>query len=250
MWQNYFIDLLNASINEMKKRNSSLSLRAYAQRVGISPGYLSEVLSGKRKVSKERARFIADKAQFPRAAQDRLNDLIDRNDGQSRRYLLRGEDIQLMTDIDYYRLIAAFEVLSIPCTRNEVLELLKIDPKKLDALLTTLTRIKIVRISGENLFWTRNTVTTTDDVPSEEIKNFHRRMLSETPRALALPVDEREFTSVIFGGTKSKISNGKKTIRNLRDLVVESMASSDDDCVYQLSIQLIPLSEARKAPRR
>lgn len=45
---NRALEILHKKVEEAKSRNSSMSLRDFAQRVGISSGALSEILKGKR----------------------------------------------------------------------------------------------------------------------------------------------------------------------------------------------------------
>ncbi len=53
--------LMNESFVELRLRNSSFSLRAYAQKLGLAPSAVSEIMKGKRKVSSKMAEKIADK---------------------------------------------------------------------------------------------------------------------------------------------------------------------------------------------
>ncbi len=64
--------LMNESFVELRLRNASFSLRAYAQKLGLAPSAVSEIMKGKRKVSSKMAEKIADKLNISPGARAEL----------------------------------------------------------------------------------------------------------------------------------------------------------------------------------
>ena len=54
-------DVIQLKFDEIKNRSAQFTLRAFADRLGVSPGALSEILAGKRAVTKKTAERIANR---------------------------------------------------------------------------------------------------------------------------------------------------------------------------------------------
>lgn len=57
-WQTQFTEQIQNIFKDHKAKNSRYSMRSFAKKVGVSPGALSEIMQGKRKVTTERAEMI------------------------------------------------------------------------------------------------------------------------------------------------------------------------------------------------
>jgi uncharacterized protein (TIGR02147 family) len=55
---------LKTRLEKLQEKNKSYSMRAFAAKIGLSPGGLTQILSGKKKLSAERAHLIADHLQL------------------------------------------------------------------------------------------------------------------------------------------------------------------------------------------
>lgn len=58
---NRSIEILLQKLEDAKIRNPRMSLRGFAQRIGLSPGGLSEILSGKRALSHSTKKKVAER---------------------------------------------------------------------------------------------------------------------------------------------------------------------------------------------
>lgn len=243
MWRPYFVQLMNEAFESARSRNKAFSLRSFARVLGVSPGFLSEILRNKRDIRPERAVEVAERAKVPEQALRRLRVLALDEPGDDHHYVLTGKDVQLLTDPVYYRVLSAFEVLPHPCTQADILKLLGGDGERLTKTIELLCRLELIEQEGEKLFWLGRNVKTTEDIASEQIRAFHRETIGGVIDSLSLPVEEREITTVIFAGSEGLMPAAKKDIRKFRELLVENMEGQRSDRVYQLSIQLVPVSK-------
>src|SRR5580704_15900576 len=105
--------ILRTKLDEVRTKNPSFSIRAFSNRVGLSPATLSRILNGKRRVSKKLALKVSDKLML---------------DPQERSELLEhfptvGNALKDEVDLSYLRLTAdqyqivadwrAFAILSL-----------------------------------------------------------------------------------------------------------------------------------------
>ena len=51
--------ILNKKLDELKSKNPSYSLRAFARKLNVTPSALSEIINGKRRVSEKKAQSLA-----------------------------------------------------------------------------------------------------------------------------------------------------------------------------------------------
>ena len=65
-------DLIKDEYTKRKQRNESYSLRAFAQALGLSIAGLSQILSGKKELSQDRAVIIAKKLKLSPEQTDQL----------------------------------------------------------------------------------------------------------------------------------------------------------------------------------
>lgn len=96
--QQIFRETLFRKFNEIKERNGSYSLRAFAKRLSMAPGALSEIFNAKRKVSRNLALEILDKVPVSVDEREAVN-------------LKMMEEIRL-AELDNYRPKTRAEVLS------------------------------------------------------------------------------------------------------------------------------------------
>ncbi|HRO66472.1 MAG TPA: TIGR02147 family protein, partial [Pseudobdellovibrionaceae bacterium] len=91
-------------------------------------------------------------------------------------------------------------------------------------------------------------VSTTEDIPDESIRKFHRDSLTLSQAALkTLPQQRREFTSVTFSSTQDKLELAKKEIRKFREHLSNKLSTPVRDEVYQLQICFYPLTDWEKS---
>lgn len=242
MWSSSFSQALSDAFEKARKRNKSISLRGYAQRLGIAPGMLSEIIRERRVISFERALEICEKAELDSAAIENIRRLHDNSTGAKARVTLGAQAADLVLNPHYYQLLCALEILPAPATIADVARFLEMKTDDLSPIVDTLAKLEVIDVKGKTLAWRGNYLTMAEDVPNKKIQAFHRSTLIEAAEGLDLPVAEREYTSVTFAGTKRQIEIAKKMIRKLRDQLPEAMRGSDPDTVYRLSVQLSPLS--------
>jgi plasmid maintenance system antidote protein VapI len=242
MWQRYFSQVLQNSFDRAREQNPKLSLRAYARQLDVSPSVLSELLRDQRKISGKRALEIASAAQMDSSVLEQLRKNIQSKPEPSSRQLLSSEAVDLVMNPLYYRLLCALEILPTPTTLPDAAAFLDVENKDLRAIAKKLEKLEVVKLEGNQIFWQGRHITTTEDIPSKKIQAFHKDTLREAAFDLKIPVDEREYTSVTFAGCVQRLLDAKNHIRSFRDTLSDSMRDSKPNRVYQLSIQLRPVS--------
>jgi transcriptional regulator with XRE-family HTH domain len=249
MWESHLIRLLKSRFEAAAKKNPGFSLRAFARRIGLSPGALSEIMRRKRGISAERALDIVDRLGLEDAELARFRHLVLRDNADSR-MLLSAEAFKLISRWYYSAIISLFNLDQPPQNTEEIAETLALDLETAKEAVERLIDYHLLhRDEDGRVSATGQHFITKEDVPSEIVCQAHREGLELAARALnQYGVGEREFTSIVFDASKDSLREGKNEIRRFRDNLTEIMQSSDRDTVYRLNIQLFPLTKPKAKP--
>lgn len=240
---------MSDAMAQAKARNARLSLRAYAKSIDLAPGMLSEIVRRKRVISFPLAISICERAQVGPDEIQELRRLHDDVQNKKQRRILSMNVAELILDPDYYRFLCALEILPAPVSQADLVSFLSLSKERVEQLASVLSDLEVIELDGKNVRWLGAYLTVEENISNKSIQNFHRRNLESAIEGLSLPIEEREYTSVIFAGTDALMSEGKSAIREWRTSLSEKMRGASPDRIYQLSIELRPVSPkaAKKA---
>ncbi|MEO0336780.1 MAG: TIGR02147 family protein [Pseudomonadota bacterium] len=121
----------------------------------------------------------------------------------------------------------------------------KVSKLHVEAALEDLMELGLIERREDRFEQVQGALTIPDEVQSTAIHLFHEKMLQMALFALReYDVGDREFNSVTFSFKKSELMTIKNRIREFRREINEfSSNAPDSDEVYQLNIQLLPLTK-------
>jgi uncharacterized protein (TIGR02147 family) len=244
-----------------QKRNPAYSVRAFSRDLGLRGSKLSEILKGKVGVSVDRAVFIADKLQLTDDLRSFFIDLVQSEHSRSpiskSAAQLRIEDrlktIQRMEVSNEYLLLsdwhnlAVIELMSLETlhTVEHFAARLGLDPEVVAHSLERLVKENYIERVGDRWVPKQASHKSTEDIPSAAIRNFHRKVIEKAlPSLENRPVEERDFSSIIFAMNSEDMSLVKERIREFRrDLAWQLNQRAEKDGIYCLSMQFFELTE-------
>lgn len=252
-------DFLFEEFKKRKRKNSSYSLRAFSRDLEMNASRLSEIMNGKVGLSDVKGAEMAEKFGLVDKDREYFLDLIRAEHARSaiakkearervRMYLM---DERTLTDSEFNTVsdwghLAVLELLNIPDIETSIAsfaERLGLPNHEVDDIVARLVENKMLDTSGERWVALEGDFTTTADVSSVAIRNFHHQMLARAKRAIEQdPVEEREFSSVIFAMNTEQMKYAKDRLREFRrSLVKELEAIPGKEKIYSLSMQLFEL---------
>jgi uncharacterized protein (TIGR02147 family) len=255
--------LLKKEFIRRKSKNPSYSLRAFSQSIGIPSGRLSEILNGKRRLTKAYAGKILNNLRL---------DLIERKkwlnaiagvptDTQS----LDESQFCLIADPIHFALLCLFETKGFEIfTRSKIKSKKTIDlayqiqwlaerleKPKLEVELAIQNLLKLQYISIENnliQLTLDKALETTTDVPSNALQESHRKsLLSAVSKIESVPVELRDVTSTTMAIDINNLPKAKKLIREFRKNLSALLEDGSKEEVYELNVQLIPLTKVKSS---
>jgi len=262
---------LQNAFDERMRLNPRYSLRAFARDLGISPGFLSQVLSEKRGLNLAKATEVFNKLGIPPAEQKLyaleiqkhqkrseskksiVQKQIDSTLQHSRAHLVQQEEFQ---KISHWSALAMLHLLRLKDSPRKdkqawcawAAKKLNLQTSLVASTLETMIDLKLVDDDKrKGLNSTHDNVWTTNVAPSAAIRSFHKQMIEKAAIAVEMQeIEERFLQSIQFAVLKSDLPKIQNEIVKFRNQLLRKYGRTetiDADSVYGLNFQLFNLLE-------
>jgi uncharacterized protein (TIGR02147 family) len=243
--------IIQKHYHEIQRVNPSYSIRAFAKKLQVSSGALSEILAGKRRLTESLAkRIISRLAMRPRDAR-RLMLLVQEEYIEAS---CMGEDTASTTvPVDEFELISQWEhfaILSLTETKGFksdvkwIAERLGISFSKAKRAILRLESLGHLVNEGGKLKRKKTRLQSSDDIINISVRRSHYGDLDLAKRSLDRDdISIRDFTSITLPADTHLMEMAKKKIRRFQDEMESLFEGNDCDEVYRMNIQLYPLTK-------
>lgn len=242
MWKTKFTELLNNHFEELKQKNRRFSVRAYARKLGLANGTLSDVMNSKLSLTPDRAIKVLAKLDIDQRKKDKLLVLLNKQHRIAKDKLPRTH-FDVFSNWTYRAILFSFDLDGSRWTSQELADRLLLKPKQIEQMIEVLLKLDLLKkekdgsIVREQKYWEMN-----DDDRNEFIHRSHQDSLSLASKAISLiPAHKRDITSMMFAGDSQQLEELRNEIRHLYERALSIMETPSKNEVYQLSIQLHPL---------
>ncbi len=241
--------------------NPRYSLRRFAKDLGLSHPFLSQILNGRKKLSEERAREIAQLTNWSRTRQANFIKLVRADlctSDSERKKILSGvkTSSEAFTRfeslaLDRFRLISEWYHFAI--AEMTAIQSVATDPEAIAKRfgLTPLLATKAIERLLESQLLEHDTSGrlkksinnyTTGNIPSSAIRRYHRSMLTKAHAAIETqdPID-RDFSGVTMAIDPKNLPKAKKMIADFRRELMATLEDGEPSAVYHFSAQLFRL---------
>jgi hypothetical protein len=242
-------DLLIKSFKESKERNPAFSLRMFAIRLGIQAPVVSEVMSGKRLISRNLAQKILVGLKVERQLADDL--LIHFPVKQSRekkqnKAFINPDQFQLISDWWYMAIMSLAETEGCQACPKFLAKRFNITAEQAGSAVRILLELGYLSQENNLLKASGKYLRFSSTVPDESIKKHHRQGLELAKDALTeIQIELRDFGSITFKGDPQLLEMARKKLRALRNEISVLMNTSKANEVYRLQMQLFPLTKSK-----
>jgi uncharacterized protein (TIGR02147 family) len=263
--------------SELKRRqriNSAYSLRAFARDLGMTAGYLSLVLAGKRQFSLERITQVMQKlgysatqvsqflgAMHPAAVGSpkrgprvrklprrplSADDVVDPDENV---VTLQLDAFQTVSDWYHAAILELTRCADFHGSPEWIAGRLRITVSEAAQACERLLRLGLLaRGADGRLAKTDNFLSIPSGTPSRALRSYHAQFLEKAKAALdAQNVDERDITNLVVAVDPQQLPALKEEIKQFRRRIgqlLDGPLGKDPKEVYQLGIQLFRLSES------
>lgn len=244
--------LLNQELTRIRIRNPSYSIRAFSRRLGVHSAALSEILKGKRRISKRLAARFAEKLMLAPVERDSFLGLFSkkiesglRGRSEPIRYLeLQADEFQMIAEWYHFGILSLAETDGFRSDAAWIARRLGITLHQARGAIQRLIRIGMlqkgldgeVRPSGKQY-------STSDGIRSLSLQKMHARDLDLARHSLEVdPLEVRDFSAVTMAIDPDEMLQARKMLRSARDRICAKLESGRKKEVYKLCMYLMPLS--------
>jgi len=264
--QSDYRSYLKSLLETKAKTNPAFSLRSFARLIGISPGHLSRVLKGEKKLSLEAAARLSsalrhsesEAAYFrdlvilaatssPLARQETL-ERLERSSSNQRALSLELEHFKVISDWYHFGILNLLNTVRAKSDDRWIARRLGISVAEAKAGLQRLENLGLIEVTaGKYKVVQGPGLTTPDDIASAALRKFHKQMLKKAEDALNdQNLTEREFNALTVAFDPTQTPKAKRLIREFMDRMNIELEQKPGAEVYQLNVQFFRLSKLEK----
>lgn len=237
--QNEIIERLSNEYTKARAKNPSYSLRAFSNRLGIQVSALSEILNGKRVISKKMGkRILLGLGLCPIESEKILTgSRVDEESNLSLDYF------KAVSDWYYFAILSLAEISDFKADPEWISKRLNISKREAKSALNRLIKLEML-IEEDGVFKASGIqYKTPTDIANISLKNHTIQTLElATNSVVNDPVEKRDFSTVTMAIDPSNIDEAKRMIKSFRKRLSKKLESGNKKEVYKLAIQLFPLS--------
>ncbi|MES2769069.1 MAG: TIGR02147 family protein [Bdellovibrionota bacterium] len=220
------------------RTNSSYSLRAFAKHLEFDSSTLSQILAGKRKISDKVIQKISTKIGRPPTG------LTSEND--SSKYMLLSMDaFTVISDWYHYAIMDLTLVKKFKNDPSWIAQQLQIS--SLEAKLAVERLLRLGMLVQKNGKLKLSKITNTNYIEgqtSSAHKEYQRQVITKALHAVDnCPQEKKDITSMTIAANSKKIIEAKEKIKKFRRELCKFLEDGEKDSVYQLGVQLYPLTK-------
>lgn len=262
----HYRDYLQRYAETTRRRRPGFSLGSWAKALGLkSTSSLSKVLNGEREAGAELIEKLVRYFEFTSAEEEQFRNLVvlsklkennERKEAltESLLHTQALKDIRVrMLEFDQFQLFSSYLPLAVReltrLTKMKIATLTRILPntteKEISEAMHVLAKMNLVKRDVEGSFVSTDDHVSTEHVaPSDAIRSYHQNGLDLAKNHIETgePID-RELQSLVLLVHSQKIPHLKEKIRKFMDTLELEADSETVDQLYQVQIQMIPISK-------
>ncbi len=242
-------DFLREEFLRRMHRSPRYSQRAFARDLGLTQGFLSLVMRGRRRLSLANAKDIALRLDWPEEKVQRFQKFVEishlRSDQVSPEIKESADfpfqkmalpDFDRVSHWYYFALVELTELKSFRADFRWLAKKLGITALEAEIAIRDLISIGLLELS-RGILKKKTKNYTIPEVSSEAIRRHHRQVLGQAIAALdAQPLAEREFGSLTLAFEAQEIDAAKEMIRQFQARFTKRFGSAKANSVYQLNM--------------
>jgi uncharacterized protein (TIGR02147 family) len=249
--QTHYRDWLCEELAARKSKNSAYSLRAFARFLGVSKTAISDVMAGKRHLSKAAALKVSEKLELtPKQKNILLHEIRKDNStpqdsvDHAEFLQLQKDQFKLMSDWYYIGILTLAQLKDHKADPQWIAKRLGISDIEVRAALPALQRLGLIEIRSGKLVRTSLPIQTTNQIVSPSLRKYHKQNLKLAERSIDRdPINERIFGAISIPIKLTDLSKADRLIQQFKLKLAGELDTPAPDEIYTLSIQLFPITK-------
>jgi uncharacterized protein (TIGR02147 family) len=260
-----FRKVLKRELESRCKTVPRYSLRAFARELSLSPSRVSEILSGKQGLSREKAGHIASVLGFSVREKELFCDLVESEHARaqvtrelaktrlekhrldSKFHVLKDDVIQAIGEWYHFAILQLTQVKDFKSEPAWIARALGITVMEAQIALERLDRLGLIETKRGKIHLLKETVSLGEDVPSRVVRGLHKQVLEKAAAALETQsVEDRDFSAIFVAIDRKMMLQAKQWIKRFRRRLLTRIEQTDSkNEVYCFSTQFFSLTQPR-----
>ena len=246
-----YVDLLFTEYLDRKLINGRYSERAFAQALGLSPGFLKLLFQGKKHLSFERSKEIAGKLRWTEQKKQVFLKRVQEASLKNQKSLLGKvvvdqESFVEIADWFHFAIIELIKVKNGSVTIEQICKRLKLSKTEASFAIKHLLRVGMVKQLNASKFNSPNDY----EIPSishSGIRKYHHQMLTLASRSIEdQGMEKRNLRGLTLAFDSERIEEAKNEIQKFTSSFEKKFSAGKLDSVYQLSLAFFRLDEGEQ----
>ncbi len=240
------IEILKRKFEETRLKNPRWSLRAFANKIGMSSGALSEIMKGNRDLSMKAREKIAKHLHLSPMEQEQFFAEVLPTHFKRKQlsyHQLSDDQFHLISDWWHFAILNLLKTKDFRGSVNWIAKRLGLSLAVVDEAWNRLLRLGYLKKKDGKIVREYPSINTSDGFFNLSIQKSHLEdagLIAKSLQEVAVPL--RDHTSSTMAMRKSDLKKAKELIRIFQDQFAEKIESEVGDEVYRLSISLFPLT--------
>ncbi|MBS1972592.1 MAG: TIGR02147 family protein [Bdellovibrionales bacterium] len=236
---------------EGRNKNARWSQRAFAKRVGLSSGALSEIFQGKRKLSAQLKKKVAEKLDLSPLEEmeffeQELPNHLKKNGVEY--HLLDADHTHLISEWWHFAILNLVKTKDFEPQPKWIASRLGMSLVTVEEAWDRLFRLGYLNKTGDKIVRKHPRLKTSDGIVSSAVQSAHIQDTKLIEKAIKeVAVDLRDHTSMTLVMNKENMARAKEMIRLFQDRFSEEVETPVGEEVYRLSMAFFPLTKTKEA---
>jgi transcriptional regulator with XRE-family HTH domain len=235
---------LQKQFTDRCQKNARYSLRAFAGMLGLDASTVSQILAGKRAPSKKSLMDICEKlSATPRDL--KLLGVAPIEEGSDDFYQLSVDTFSAMADWHHFAILELTYVAGFRPEVRWIAQQLGISQLETKTALERLIRLKLLDKKGGTYHKTHTTLTNHSGInTSVARKTLQKQVIAKALKAVDdSPQEEKDITSMTMAIDPKNLDRAREMIKNFRREICSLLEEGEASQVYNLGVQLYPISK-------
>lgn len=245
------IDFLSRELVRRRSRNPSYSQRAFARLLGMPPGRLSQILTGKRRLTKAMAERVAERlAMTPTSRQSFVGATSEAARGRRVRvapspvHVLSDDTFEVIADWQHFAILSLMRLPTFKPQPAWIGRRLGISAVEARRALARLERVGMIERDGETWCRSHSALVTSDNIPSAALRHSHRQSIEQALASLENdPVETRDVSAMTLALDPELLPTLREEVRRLYRRLAKVAGGRAPREVYNVNVQIFPISK-------
>lgn len=247
-------DYIRSALIDKVARNAAYSLRALARDLGVSHTYLSLILNNKKRISAHQAAWFAETLGFSSDHKEKfIRSTLQEPKRKSKKRSSRSFQ---QIDVDQLKCLSSWydwAILELTLLKNFrpdplwISQKLGITPGKVQEAVERLQRLNLLAIEKNNWIKKESLLAIPTKRSHACMRQLQRQFIQKALRDLnnnrPSHFEKRTISAAMIPCNPSRVAEAKKRVEKFRRSLIRFLGEGDCTELYQLNVQLFPLSK-------